>query len=186
MNTANQVGDEYRGKHLLHKKLFLAVESFYFASYCASYLLKHHLHNRPWERRWSVYQRQTGFTLAIVVSYCRPFNGKSTIPGKVLHSFTSKQRTLHAKLIRLRNKIFAHSDVDEFAVKPFKAGDFRFDHRERISLLAFKALIFLNLSITILSSSHILGKRLITGSSSVYNSSGLVPSSEMYRVCELC
>lgn len=118
VKKGNSFDLEFQGRHLLHKRLFLAVEDFRFSTYYLTYLLKHRLHNHPWERRWTVYQRQTAFTLALVVSYCKPFNGRSPLSEKILRSFTLKQKELHGKIMRLRNKIFAHSDPGEFAVKP--------------------------------------------------------------------
>ena len=62
--------------------------------------------------------------VALVVSYSRPFSGNrslpgvaSTLPNRFLEKLTEHERDLHERLIRLRNKEFAHSDPDSADVK---------------------------------------------------------------------
>jgi hypothetical protein len=60
------------------------------------------------------------FTTALVVSYARPFvnsRGQSavaerTVPGSLLRVLSSKQRTIHERLVQMRNREIVHSDAD--------------------------------------------------------------------------
>ena len=120
--NVSDLSPEIRGKYYTHKRLYLAHTDFSFCEYWTEYLLKNRLHSYEWERKWTVYYRQTAFVTALVVAYCRPFNGRGPISDKFCKSFTSKQLDIHRKIKRLRNSIFAHSDSEEFGVTPIKGG----------------------------------------------------------------
>ena len=90
------------------------------ANFCARYLLKKGWHGQPWERRGTIYQQQTAFVTNLVIAYGRPFVKSEGWPGFPwrLTNFDSKQRDLHKRLLRRRNKIFAHSDSENFNFRP--------------------------------------------------------------------
>ena len=58
------------------------------------------------------------YTTAIVVSYSRPFSGnrdrsgeRDAIDKKYVEALTKQNRTVHDRIVDLRNKVFAHSDA---------------------------------------------------------------------------
>jgi hypothetical protein len=74
----------------------------------------------------------TALTVALVVSYARPFvntRGQSfadrTLPGSLLRVLTSRQRELHDAIINMRNHEVAHSDADvlQLMIDLFPGGD---------------------------------------------------------------
>ena len=75
----------------------------------------------------------TALTVALVVSYARPFvksRGRSslaerTVPGSLLRVLTARQRELHNAIIEMRNQEVAHVDADVLQPKLqlFPGGD---------------------------------------------------------------
>ena len=101
------------------------------ALYFARFLLKKGWHYEPWERRWTIYMQQTAFTTALVVSYSRPFvksRGWPDFPERLLN-YDQGQRQLHKRLIRMRNEVYAHSDIASRHIRPFKMPNSSFPSR---------------------------------------------------------
>jgi hypothetical protein len=78
-------------------------------------------HYQPWEKRGSIYFQQSVYTTALVISYGRPFTRGAGWPAlpKRLQAYTEAERKLHERLLRLRNKIYAHSDSDSYSIIPY-------------------------------------------------------------------
>ena len=60
------------------------------------------------------------FHTALAVTYGRPFTtakGHVALPNNVLKSLGPEESATHEHLIRLRNKVFAHGDADEYQVR---------------------------------------------------------------------
>lgn len=105
----------------LYAVLHVAEEDLRQAAYFATYLLKRGWHFEPWERRWTVYMQQAAFTTALATAYSRPFTearGRPKVPNRLLRQFTNEQRNLHKRVLKLRNLVYAHSDVGSRSVRP--------------------------------------------------------------------
>jgi hypothetical protein len=92
------------------------------ASCFARHLLKKGWHFDPWDKkiRWATYMQQVAFTTALVVAYCRPFaqsRGAATLSMK-LTQYNADEKELHEKLGKLRNSVYAHSQVELQKVHP--------------------------------------------------------------------
>ena len=112
-----------------HKKrqfdrLFASSHDFAQANFCARYLLKKGWHSKPWERRGTIYQQQTAFVTNTVIAYARPFVGSEGWPGFPwrLTNFDADQKEMHNKILRVRHRIFAHSDCENFKFRPVDMG----------------------------------------------------------------
>lgn len=113
----------------LYSKLFVSRQDLGYASSCAAHLLKNGLHHKPWERRGGVYFRQSAFTTALIVSYARPFTksrGWPNFPARLL-TFSKDERGLHERLLDLRNQVYAHSDSNQYSIRPWRSGNFETD-----------------------------------------------------------
>ena len=118
--------DESDPKYDLHKRLYISLEDFRLARECAHYLAKKRLHYFPYERRGSIYTIQAALTTTLIVAYCRPFTksrGLPRIPNDLIN-FTDTQKKAHAKILRLRNQVYAHSDSLWYKVEPWGSRDF--------------------------------------------------------------
>ena len=79
----------------------------------------------PWSRG-KIYFHQSAYVTTLVVSYGRVFEvGKRgyNFPRKLL-KYEAAEKALHAKLLTLRNKVHAHSDLDQWSVRPWHADGF--------------------------------------------------------------
>jgi hypothetical protein len=109
----------------LYERLYVAQEDLRQAASFAAHILKNGWHFHPWERRSTTYMKQSAFTTALVVSYARPFTksrGWPKIPKRIA-PYDQEQKTLHKRILALRNEIYAHSDVGKRNVRPFKILD---------------------------------------------------------------
>jgi len=87
----------------------------------------------PYPRRKPPSALLNALTIALVISYSRPFvdsrGGVSVaerkLPGELLRFLTSKERRVHQAIIEIRNKEVAHSDADilELALRLYPDGD---------------------------------------------------------------
>ena len=106
----------------LYKRLYVAQEDLRQAASFAAYILKNAWHFYPWERRWTTYMKQSAYTTAFVVSYARPFTqsrGWPRIPKKLV-PYDQEQKALHERILTLRNEVYAHTDVENRDVRPYK------------------------------------------------------------------
>ena len=69
------------------------------------------------------YENMNALTTALIVSYSRPFTNNDgklsaipTLPKKLTSPFNTTEKELHEKILKLRNKAFAHSDADLFDI----------------------------------------------------------------------
>lgn len=96
-------------------RLFVSLEDFAIARFCALTLLKNNWHHAFFEtrRKFTTYQKQVAFTTAMIVSYSRPFKtdgGGVSLPKK-LWPLAGREAALHDKILKLRNTTYAHSDT---------------------------------------------------------------------------
>lgn len=108
-------------------RLFASKHDFSQAIFCAHHLLKKGWHNKPWERRGTIYAQQTAFVTNLIVAYARPFtkgNGWGFFPRKLV-KFSKKQQDMHEHILQLRHQIFAHSDSSQFSFRPIQMGELR-------------------------------------------------------------
>jgi len=117
-------------QEISHKKrqferLFASKYDFAQANFCARYLLlKKGWHFRPWERRGTIYAKQTAFVTNLIIAYARPFvasKGWPAFPTKLIN-FDAAQREMHKRLLQMRREIFAHSDSEHFSFRPVDTG----------------------------------------------------------------
>jgi hypothetical protein len=113
----------------LYSKLYVSISDVEFARYCACVLLKKGWHSQPWERRGTIYQQQAAFTSALVTAYGRPFTnskGWPKIPEELIR-YNEQETKLHKNLITLRHTVYAHSDSENYSIRPWRSGDFSTD-----------------------------------------------------------
>lgn len=109
----------------LHTKLYASASDIAFARACAEHLQKKAWFRRPWARG-KVYFHQSAYVTSLIVSYARPFStgrGGMTFPQRLI-PYTADEFALHAELLDRRNKVHAHSDLDQWNVRPWRSGDF--------------------------------------------------------------
>jgi hypothetical protein len=98
----------------LLRVLWVAAQDLELAKEYAQTILKQRWHHQFFEVRRSTYIRQSAFTSALVLAYCRPFTqsrGFPCVPERVL-AMNSSDKALHKIILKLRNKFHAHSEVD--------------------------------------------------------------------------
>jgi hypothetical protein len=112
-----------------YSKLYVSSLDFEFAAFCLGMLLKKGWHHKPWERRGTIYEQQSAFTLACVVAYSRPFTRSKGWPRfpVTLVDFDVQESELHEQILELRHSVYAHSDSKNYTVKPWRAGGFSTD-----------------------------------------------------------
>lgn len=103
-----------------YRCLYVSLEDFRHASTYANFILKKGWHYYPWERRGSIYVQQSAFTLALIVSYYRPFGQGDRFSKLLLSliSYDAADEKMHDELQKLRNEVFAHSDLRRYEVQP--------------------------------------------------------------------
>jgi len=107
----------------LYSKLYVSRNDIEFARYCARVLLKKGWHVQPWERRGSIYQQQSVFTLSLVVAYGRVFThskGWPRLPVEFMAAYDESEAALHQQLIEWRHTTYAHSDSTKYSVQPWR------------------------------------------------------------------
>lgn len=107
-------------------KLVASATDIGFARDAAEHLFKKKWYDRmPWSRG-KIYFHQSAYVTTLVVSYGRVFEvGKRgyNFPKKLLQ-YEATEKALHVKLLTLRNKVHAHSDLDQWSVRPWHADGF--------------------------------------------------------------
>jgi hypothetical protein len=106
----------------LYALLHVAEEDLHQASFFADHLLKKGWHFEPWEKRWTLYMQQAAFTTALATAYSRPFTesrGWPKFPTRLLAGLSAEQRQLHKRVLELRNRVYAHSDLASRSIRPF-------------------------------------------------------------------
>lgn len=110
------------------KRLIISQQDIVAAGDFANQLLKHRYHSPDYLKNFDEfldsdeYISMVGITIALVVSYTRPFtenNGKtatSSLSKKCIKSFTLSEKTLHYQILETRNKAVSHSDADLYDV----------------------------------------------------------------------
>lgn len=117
-----QLGE--RDQRLL-TKLHASASDLSHARFWAEHLLAKKWFRMPWSRG-KIYAHQSAYVTAIVVAYARVFatgRGGYAFPQRLV-KFDDDERLLHERLLGMRHKIYAHSDLDKWSVKPWKRGEF--------------------------------------------------------------
>jgi len=121
----------------LYGKLHAASCDLASASTYGTFILKKGWRAKPWSRG-SIYLQQSAFVTAMITSYGRAFgnsHGWPKLPEVLFTAYDEEQRALHKAVIRLRNKVYAHSDAISYHVQPLRSdlhGDI-----ERIPIFEF-------------------------------------------------
>jgi hypothetical protein len=113
----------------LYNRLYVSQVDLSSATYCLDVIMKKGWHFAPWEKRGSIYEQQTAFTTSFIVAYSRPFNtsrGWPKFPPRLM-PFSPAESDLHRDIIERRNSIFAHSDSNNYSVRPWRAEGFATD-----------------------------------------------------------
>lgn len=106
-------------------KLHASASDLSYARFWAEHLLAKKWFRMPWSRG-KIYRHQSAYVTAIVVAYARVFahgRGGHSFPQRLV-KFDDRERQLHDRLLGMRHKIYAHSDLDKWSVKPWKQGEF--------------------------------------------------------------
>lgn len=107
-----------------HKRLNICEFDLTLARHHAQHMLKEGMFLYRDKENVDLYYQQAAFVCALVVSYGRVFNssdGLSLFKKKQAH-YDGDENKLHDELIRLRNKLYAHSDGDLFHVRTIGRG----------------------------------------------------------------
>ncbi len=106
----------------LYEKLYASHGDLGTARSCAEFILKWGWHTFSFMRRGRVPIQQIAFTTTMIVSYARPFSagrGNINFPTRLLR-YNEKEASFHARLIKLRNEQYAHSDASSISMRPLK------------------------------------------------------------------
>lgn len=106
----------------MYAKLHASAGDIGAARECAHYIKKKGWHNYSFMKRGSVRIQQTAFYTTLIFAYSRPFApGRSgtNLPHKLLQ-YSKQESALHAELLDLRHKEYAHSDPSRSSVRPLK------------------------------------------------------------------
>jgi len=123
----------------LYGKLHAASHDLAWAKSYGEYILKRAWQAKPWSRG-STYLQQSAFVTAMITSYGRAFSqsrGWPKFPQMFFDYYSSEQISLHYNIINLRNKIYAHSDAENYEVQPY-ISDYHSDI-ERVPVFEFDA-----------------------------------------------
>lgn len=106
----------------LYGKLYVSSYDINIARQAARFLKKKGWHGYTFTRRGSTQIQQTAHTTTMIVAYGRPFKpGRSsrvTFPERLLQPYSAEEREMHLLLLRLRDKVHAHMDVDSYKIRP--------------------------------------------------------------------
>lgn len=110
----------------LYRRVWSSNQDLLAAKAYADHLLKKNWFEPPWTRRQKVFFQQHAFTTALVVSYARAFLDPKEWEAKVLSlvpDLSQEEIELHRNIMKMRNQIFAHSDLRTIDVVPAKFSD---------------------------------------------------------------
>jgi hypothetical protein len=116
-------------RQILYNRLNASRGDIAFARYCAELIARKKWHLSPWSRKRTQYPQQAAFTLALVVSYFRPFtktHGWPDLP-RDLRPADTQDAALHERLRKLRNTVYAHSGKEHHSARPWRAGELLLD-----------------------------------------------------------
>lgn len=91
----------------------------------AEHLLKKKWFRKSWSRG-KTYGHQSAYVTALVVAYGRVFatgRGGFGFPKRLI-DYNTDEWALHERLLETRNKVYAHSDLDKWTVKPWRVEGF--------------------------------------------------------------
>jgi hypothetical protein len=110
----------------LFKKLYASAQDIRMARHCAEHIEKKQLYRPPYARG-KIYLNQGTYVTALVVAYGRVFAGGRGGYGfpKRLMPYDADELALHERLLLLRNKIYAHSDLDIWQAEPWRVDGMR-------------------------------------------------------------
>ena len=92
----------------------------------AQHIQKKRWFRHPWSRG-KTYLHQSAYITALVVAYGRVFaSGRSAynFPKRLIR-YDKVELELHNRLLELRHKVHAHSDLEKWTVRPWHADGFR-------------------------------------------------------------
>jgi len=107
-------------------KLYSAAADIGLASQFGKIIIKRKLYDKRPFSRGTVYAQQAAFVTGLVTSYGRAFSsgrGGYQLP-KSLVNYDADEAALHARLLDLRNKVYAHSDEEKWSVRPWHGKGF--------------------------------------------------------------
>ncbi len=122
---------ERDAKLRLFERLLISYNDFKQAWEIADYIAQHKLHDKverfSGSRRRRIQLLWQALNCSMVVSYCRPFCGKTRrsarrvpdLPGRFVNALSPEERELHAVAMEDRNKLLAHSDPDAWNMRAF-------------------------------------------------------------------
>lgn len=106
-------------------KLHASASDLTAASAWAAHLLKKKWFRKPWSRG-ATYSHQSAYITSIVVAYGRVFaNGRGGFgfPVRIV-DYDATELDLHKRLLDMRHKVYAHSDLERWTVRPWQHEDF--------------------------------------------------------------
>lgn len=106
-------------------KLYASADDIAVARRWAEHIQKKRWFRQPWSGG-KIYLHQSAYVTALVVAYGRVFavgRGGFDFPKRLI-PYDAAERDLHERLIELRNKVHAHSDLDKWNVRPWHAAGF--------------------------------------------------------------
>ena len=106
-------------------KLYASADDIVVARRWAEHIQKKNWFRQPWSRG-TIYLHQSAYVTALVVAYGRVFEvgrGGFDFPKRLI-PYDAAERDLHKRLLELRNKVHAHSDLDKWNVRPWHAHGF--------------------------------------------------------------
>ncbi len=109
----------------LYTKLYASADDLRLARQWAQHIQKKRYFHKPWARG-KVYLRQSAYVTALVVAYGRVFapgRGGYNFPKRLV-PYDDAERKLHERLLDLRHKVHAHSDLDKWNVRPWSIDGF--------------------------------------------------------------
>lgn len=109
-----------------YSRLYISGMDLETAAYCLNTVIKKGWHHQP-GRRGTVYQQQTVFTTTLIVAYARPFKHEHMRQELANFPFNDDEQTLQKELMKLRDKVCAHSDDVMYSIRPWRAEGFATD-----------------------------------------------------------
>ena len=114
--------------HRMYEKLHTATGDLSLAVSYSDFILKKGWKAKPWSRG-STYLQQSAFVTAIVTAYGRAFTrskGWPSLPKEFLDVYDAVENRVHDDIMNKRHKLYAHSDSENYGVRPWKS-DFHSD-----------------------------------------------------------
>lgn len=101
-----------------YKKLHISLIDLTFVQHHANHLLTNELFRGHEKGNEELYNQQTAFVSALIVAYGRIFTRSEELPKfpMALIQYTIEEQQLHDQWMKLRHKLFAHSDSESFHV----------------------------------------------------------------------